>query len=113
MLQPAPVFPLFLPESQFHSDCSALLSNWVSFVGGNRGADITGLHALSQNPYAKRWLLPRVIWHPLAVSALGSGVLQGSQMGWDAGIRGLQFRGGCFVARCGTRTKQHEDGREC
>ena len=47
------------------------MSNWVSFVGGNRGADITGLHALSQNPYAKRWLLPRVIWHPLAVSALG------------------------------------------
>jgi hypothetical protein len=71
MLQAPPVFPRLLPESQFHEDCSALLSNWIAFVGGNRGADITGLHALSQHPYAKRWLLPRVIWHPLAVSALG------------------------------------------
>lgn len=71
MPQAAPVFPRFLPESQFHEDCSSVLSNWVAFVGGAFGADITGLYALSLHPHAKRWLLPRVIWHPLAVSALG------------------------------------------
>ncbi len=71
MLQAVPIFSRLLPESRFHEDCSALLSNWVAFIGGDPGADITGLHALSQHPYAKRWLLPRVIWHPLAVSALG------------------------------------------
>lgn len=70
MLQVAPVFSRFLPKSRFHEDCSALLSNWVAFVGGDLGADITGIHSLSKNPNAKRWLLPRVIWHPLAVSAL-------------------------------------------
>lgn len=71
MLQEAPVFPRFLPESRFHEDCSPLLSNWIAFVGGDLGADITKIHSLSKDPYAKRWLLPRVIWHPLALSALG------------------------------------------